>query len=59
MRPDTDAETVAAFYSTVLNGLSIQARDGASAAQLQATVDGALAAWDTLAGRPDATAAAT
>lgn len=49
VRPDAEAQTIASFYSTVLNGLSIQSRDGASAGQLQSTVDGALAAWDALA----------
>ncbi|MFD0636062.1 TetR/AcrR family transcriptional regulator [Catenulispora yoronensis] len=51
VRPTADAEAIAAFYNTVLNGMSIQARDGAPAPQLLATVDGALAAWDALAGR--------
>jgi hypothetical protein len=46
--PGTDAETVAGFYVTVLQGLSIQARDGASCAALHAVVDGAMTAWDTL-----------
>lgn len=44
----TDVGAVAAFYTTVLQGLSIQARDGASRATLRAVVDGALAAWDLL-----------
>lgn len=44
----TDVGAVAAFYTTVLQGLSIQARDGASRAALRAIVDGALAAWDLL-----------
>jgi AcrR family transcriptional regulator len=46
--PGTDAETVAGFYVTVLQGLSIQARDGASCEALHAVVDGAMTAWDTL-----------
>ncbi|MEU6663106.1 TetR/AcrR family transcriptional regulator [Streptomyces sp. NPDC046821] len=49
VRRDADAEAIASFYGTVLNGLSIQSRDGASAAQLQHTVDGAMAAWEVLA----------
>ncbi|HEX6418572.1 MAG TPA: TetR/AcrR family transcriptional regulator [Acidimicrobiales bacterium] len=48
--PGTDAQGVAAFYVTILQGLSIQARDGASRARLHAVVDGAMAAWDTLTG---------
>lgn len=49
--PGTDARRVAAFYATVLQGLSIQARDGASRADLQAVVDGAMTAWDGLTGK--------
>lgn len=41
-----DAEALAAFASTVLEGLSIAARDGATAAQMDAVVDVALRAWD-------------
>jgi AcrR family transcriptional regulator len=43
--PGTDVDGMAAFYITVLNGLSIQARDGAKASELTAVVDGAMAAW--------------
>jgi AcrR family transcriptional regulator len=46
----TDTAALAAYYSTVLNGLSIAARDGASRAELDAIVDCAMAAWDHLAG---------
>jgi AcrR family transcriptional regulator len=48
--PGADAQALAGFYGTVLQGLSIQARDGASRDALQAVVDGAMAAWDTLVG---------
>ncbi|KYF50023.1 TetR family transcriptional regulator [Sorangium cellulosum] len=51
----TDTAALAAFYTTVLNGLSLQARDGASREALQAIVDCAMAAWDVLA-RPRAAA---
>ncbi|MEU3062216.1 hypothetical protein [Streptomyces subrutilus] len=44
-----DAAAIAAFHGTVLNGLSVQSRDGAPAAELHSAVDGALASWDTLA----------
>jgi AcrR family transcriptional regulator len=47
---DADIGTMAAFYSTVLNGLSLQARDGASRKQLMGVVDGAMKAWDGLVG---------
>jgi AcrR family transcriptional regulator len=43
-----DIASVAAFYYTVLQGLSIQARDGASRETLDAIVDCAMAAWDGL-----------
>lgn len=47
----TNARRVAAFYATVIQGLSIQARDGARRSDLQAVVDGAMAAWDGLVGK--------
>ena len=47
----TDPRRVAAFIATVLQGLSIQARDGARRADLQAVVDGAMTAWDGLTGK--------
>ncbi|GGZ66140.1 hypothetical protein GCM10010371_27350 [Streptomyces subrutilus] len=49
VRADADAAAIAAFYGTVLNGLSVQSRDGAPAAELHSAVDGALASWGTLA----------
>lgn len=47
----TDTAAMAAFYSTVLNGLSIQSRDGASRDELLSIVDCAMAAWDGLVAR--------
>ena len=44
----TDVAAVASFYTTLIHGLSIQARDGASRASMMATVDRAMAAWDAL-----------
>jgi hypothetical protein len=44
-----DPRAIAMFYATVVQGLSIQARDGASRATLRAVVDGAMAAWDGMA----------
>ena len=41
----TDANGVAAFYTAVLHGLSIEARDGASRGTLHGIVDTAMAAW--------------
>lgn len=46
----TDATTMAAFYTTFLQGMSIQARDGATKKQLLASVEMALAAWDGMVG---------
>ncbi|WP_353641693.1 TetR/AcrR family transcriptional regulator [Mesorhizobium sp. WSM2239] len=43
-----DCEAIAVFYVTVQQGMSIQARDGASHARLLAAADGAIAAWDAL-----------
>jgi AcrR family transcriptional regulator len=43
---DADPQAIAGFYATVLQGLSIQARDGATREALHAVVDGAMAAWD-------------
>jgi hypothetical protein len=39
---------MAAFYSTMMQDLSIQVRDGATRAKLHRIVDCALATWDTL-----------
>ncbi|MEU4969888.1 TetR/AcrR family transcriptional regulator [Streptomyces smyrnaeus] len=49
--PDgTDTRTLASFYATVLFGLSVQAKDGASRDELLCVVEAAMAAWDTLTG---------
>jgi hypothetical protein len=44
-----DIKGMASFYMTVLQGLSLQARDGASPGTIAAIVDSAMAAWDSLA----------
>lgn len=44
-----DPDRIAAFYTAVLHGLSIQARDGAAAETLEHVVDCAMAAWEALA----------
>jgi hypothetical protein len=59
--PRADTRAIAAYYVTVLNGLTIQARNGASCAELQIVVDSAMAGWDALvaprvAARPSRTA---
>ena len=47
----TDIAALTDFYSTVLHGLSIQARDGAGPATMRAVVDSAMMAWDALVAR--------
>ncbi|MDR3426519.1 MULTISPECIES: TetR/AcrR family transcriptional regulator [Silvimonas] len=47
-----DVEKMAAFYGSVRNGMSIQARDGASRALLQAIAEAAMGAWDGLIATP-------
>lgn len=42
----TDVDGLAMFVTTFLNGLSVQARDGASRSALNAAVDRAMRAWD-------------
>ncbi|MGW4355323.1 TetR/AcrR family transcriptional regulator [Nocardia sp. NPDC004582] len=42
-------ESMAAFYTTVHQGMSIQARDGATRADLEAVATAAMAAWEPLA----------
>ncbi|MET7769835.1 TetR/AcrR family transcriptional regulator [Nocardia sp. NPDC005366] len=44
---DTDTAALATFYTTVLYGLSIQARDGATLAELTQSIDTAMTAWPT------------
>ncbi len=43
---DADTTTLARFYMTVLQGLSIQARDGASREALHGVIDRAMASWE-------------
>jgi AcrR family transcriptional regulator len=50
---DLDCQAVATFYATVQQGMTIQARDGASRATLLSVADCALAAWDGLTSRRD------
>jgi AcrR family transcriptional regulator len=44
--PSTDTAALTTFVMTVLHGLSIQARDGATAESLNAVVDVSMLAWD-------------
>lgn len=43
-----DCRRIATFYVTVQQGMSLQARDGADRAMLQAVATSAMAAWDGL-----------
>jgi AcrR family transcriptional regulator len=43
-----DLTGMASFYATVVHGLAIRARDGASRAEIAAAVDGAMLAWTGL-----------
>jgi AcrR family transcriptional regulator len=51
---ELDTNAVAAFYATVIHGLGVRAGDGASRADLVASVDGAMAAWETVTTSPKA-----
>jgi len=44
-----DLDAIARYYVTVQQGMSIQARDGASRRDLEAVAQAALAAWPALA----------
>jgi AcrR family transcriptional regulator len=45
--PPTTLDAIARYYTTVVQGLSIQARDGATRAELETIITCAMAAWDT------------
>jgi len=45
LSPSADVHQLAAFYTTVLEGLSIQARDGAGVKKLNMIIDAAMLAW--------------
>lgn len=49
---------IARYYTTVMHGLSVQARDGASRAELETVVTCAMAAWNSLAAAESESAAA-
>jgi AcrR family transcriptional regulator len=46
---DTDSHALAAFYAATLQGMSAQARDGATQTDLEQIADTALRAWPTAA----------
>jgi hypothetical protein len=45
-------DAIARYSTTVVQGLSVQARDGASSAELEAVIACAMAAWDVLTQEP-------
>jgi AcrR family transcriptional regulator len=45
----TDINGLASFYTSVIDGMAVQSRDGASRKALNTIVDCAMAAWDKLA----------
>lgn len=45
---DTGIDAIARYFTTVVHGLSVQARDGAIRAELDAVITCAMAAWDRL-----------
>ena len=48
-----DLGAAATFYTTIIDGLALQARDGVSQKALRSVVDGAMAAWpDLVPGAP-------
>ena len=53
---DADLHALARYYVTVQQGMSIQARDGATRAQLEAVAGAALSAWEPLTQAPGASA---
>lgn len=48
--PDADPAAIAAFYTTVQQGMTFRAREGATPDELAATARAAMTAWDGLAG---------
>jgi AcrR family transcriptional regulator len=48
---NADLTAISSFYTTVVDGVTLQARDGASNKKLQTVVDEAMAAWDSLTKR--------
>lgn len=46
--PHADIKAITAFYMTVMQGLSLRARDGASRDAMTGVADAAMAAWDSL-----------
>jgi AcrR family transcriptional regulator len=50
--PHAEVKAIAAFYMTVMQGLSLRARDGALRETMTEVADAAMAAWDSLVQQP-------
>jgi hypothetical protein len=50
--PHSSLDAIARYYTTVVQGLSVPARDGADRAELETVITCAMAAWDTLTSAP-------
>ncbi|TDD25640.1 TetR/AcrR family transcriptional regulator [Actinomadura sp. KC06] len=50
--PPAALDAIARYYTTVVQGLSVQARDGATRDELEAVITCAMAAWTTLTSTP-------
>jgi hypothetical protein len=48
-------DAIARYYTTVVQGLSVQARNGATRSDLEEVITCAMAAWNTLASAPPET----
>ena len=49
-------DALARYYTTVVQGLSVQARDGTTRAELETVISCAMAAWDTITSAPPSSA---
>jgi AcrR family transcriptional regulator len=49
---DAGLDAIARYYTTVVQGLSVQARDGADRAELEAVITCAMTGWDPLTSAP-------
>ena len=54
--PDAGLDAIARFYTTVVQGLSVQSRDGATRDELEAAITCAMAGWDQLTSAPSTAA---
>ncbi|OKO84618.1 TetR family transcriptional regulator [Bradyrhizobium sp. NAS80.1] len=52
IKPEADPEVLADFYTTFLQGLSVQARDGFSKKQMMASIDSAMQVFDAVVQHP-------